>query len=784
MSNHEERLDRYIDALNAGQSNASPNNDTELAGLFDTARQWHALRESDVPVALAAGLAGQLRARATLVTPDRHPERSVAQSNGSLTPSRMPWTRSFDCAQDDPGETSSPPRHWFRQAIHFAGAALAFTVFGLVLVLVFQGMGDNGTDTAFGTGTPPFAQLAFAANSEHPDPNIPDSPEIYLVNADGSDLVALARGAFPSWSPDGSSITYSGPGESAGAVHVMSADGSNRRRLTASGRDELMPTWSPDGQRIAFLRASADEDRDAFSLWVVSADGTNEEMLVAEENEALFYPIAWSPDGSQIAFNRKVQGDLHHIEIVQVADGETRTLIESPSGPHVWLAWSPDGSRIASMSQSDDDPGVAQVNLIDVGTGEIAHLSSTSGSQAFPAWSPDGQLIAFTGENDGMQGIYLVTTDGVEEEPRLIHSQRDTGYSWPSWSPDSTQIAVVRNPRVLTGSGERRSMVQVAVVNLDGSNLKVVADNIPLVALGPPAWRPMPSSTPVDEEPLATPSETPEPTKHSIDNATVVPNDPTPAGPDLLTIAEGVQIARAFIGDPDADLEGTYDDGLHGLQEVWVTQHHPGIEQPSGRYSVSRVTGNVVEATMPMNTTLHAPENRVTEAEAQAIAEEFVRYRVPNFDSLTPEESNMSSVAPGVDGEDVLHQASWRQQDPDSGAWLPALISVEVDLETGLIYSFVLRVEDYGSLDEPTISEEQAIQIALNAAGDTGMSDLSLRDVQLRAILQEAKGTNDGQVLREMRLVWWVQLDNVWNGTPGFTNFQVDAMTGEVIDPF
>ncbi len=85
----------------------------------------------------------------------------------------------------------------------------------------------------------------------------------------------------------------------------------------------------------------------------------------------------------------------------------------------------------------------------------------------------------------------------------------------------------------------------------------------------------------------------------------------------------------------------------------------------------------------------------------------------------------------------------------------------------------------------PAVNEEQAIKAAHTFAEDLGMSELNVRDVQLRVSWLNTGFIGDGIVIqRELRLFWWVQLDNVWNGTPGLTNFRVDAMTGEVTDPF
>src|SRR5439155_366144 len=95
----------------------------------------------------------------------------------------------------------------------------------------------------------PVTQLAFSST-------VDGNPEIYVINADGSNPVRLtdaAAGNFrPAWSPDGTKIAFTSDRDGSAEIYVMNADGSNPVRLTNDAAYDAEPAWSPDGTKIAF----------------------------------------------------------------------------------------------------------------------------------------------------------------------------------------------------------------------------------------------------------------------------------------------------------------------------------------------------------------------------------------------------------------------------------------------------------------------------------------------------------------------------------------------------
>jgi hypothetical protein len=85
-----------------------------------------------------------------------------------------------------------------------------------------------------------------------------DTPTVWLIRPDGSDLRQVAAGEESAWTPDGASLVVRRAG---GLVVVAVATGAERAVPGTAGAAE--PAVSPDGRRVAFvLRAS-----DNLDLW-------------------------------------------------------------------------------------------------------------------------------------------------------------------------------------------------------------------------------------------------------------------------------------------------------------------------------------------------------------------------------------------------------------------------------------------------------------------------------------------------------------------------------------
>ena len=287
-------------------------------------------------------------------------------------------------------------------------------------------------------------QIAFVSQRD-------GNPEIYVMDADGSNQRRLTNNHgddwSPSWSPDGKRIVFFSDrdehphpkhGRSTFEIYVMDADGGNLQRLTENRVDDRDPSWSPDGKRIAFM-----SDRDGadlhFDIYVMDADGGNEQKLT--ENPNTDRQPSWSPDGKQIAFSSVREGHFSYEIYVMDADGENQRRLTENLKTDLFPSWSPDGKRIAFASDRKGDFENFEIYVMDADGGDQRRLTENREFDWQPSWSPDGERIAFMSERDGdgNSEIYVMDNDGNNPQNLTNHPDDDWDPAWLN-SPFSVSL--------------------------------------------------------------------------------------------------------------------------------------------------------------------------------------------------------------------------------------------------------------------------------------------------------------------------------------------------------
>jgi Tol biopolymer transport system component/imidazolonepropionase-like amidohydrolase len=217
-----------------------------------------------------------------------------------------------------------------------------------------------------------------------------------------------------------------------------------RRPLPPQGpqpvRGLMHPAVSPDGAQVAFAALG--------DLWVVSASGPAEAAPTRLTSDRFIETDpTWSPDGTRLAFSTDRDGTMD-LWVRDIRSGSERKLASRAMS----AAWSPDGSRVAFL-----DPE-AQLQIVDVASGQVRLAHERLNEPGRPSWSPDGRYVVMgalkpysTRFREGTNQVLRVAVDpGVPAASRdrwfdpaphkSIGMREDFG---PAWSPDGTQMAAI-----------------------------------------------------------------------------------------------------------------------------------------------------------------------------------------------------------------------------------------------------------------------------------------------------------------------------------------------------
>ena len=161
-------------------------------------------------------------------------------------------------------------------------------------------------------------------------------------------LTTLRSDDEPAWSPDGSHIAFVSDRTGHPEIYIMNADGSNVVRKTFSESYSQNPTWSPDGTRIAYSAPG----NGSSDIWVVSGATSGSPSLLYEAAGKVVQP-SWSPDGTKLALVSDWYAYDFVWDIFTInADGTNFTALTDDIFDHFdYLSprWSPGGTKIAVM---------------------------------------------------------------------------------------------------------------------------------------------------------------------------------------------------------------------------------------------------------------------------------------------------------------------------------------------------------------------------------------------------------------------------------------------------
>jgi Tol biopolymer transport system component len=235
------------------------------------------------------------------------------------------------------------------------------------------------------------------------------------------------------WTPDGRllyvSVTSDAPG-----IWIINADGTAKKRLTATAAYGWLPSVSPDGRYVYFGGGPG------HGLRRMESDGSNPQQLLGGE---VSFPQC-SPDGKWVVYFTVRGDDGPYLWRLSTAGGEPQQLTYKNAATRPVI--SPDGRWLACNYLIREPNAQLRIAILPFDGGEPNKLFDVFGSAMRELrWTPDGRAIAYLETRNGVSNIVAQPIDGGQPK-QLTSFQSDHVLSW-SWSRDGKQLACSRGPR-------------------------------------------------------------------------------------------------------------------------------------------------------------------------------------------------------------------------------------------------------------------------------------------------------------------------------------------------
>jgi Tol biopolymer transport system component len=390
----------------------------------------------------------------------------------------------------------------------------------------------DGTQIAFSSDRPPAGSPAGVASGSY------NVWVLTLATGQVTEITheaVLSNAYYPTWTPDGSHITYV---DTSHAIDSVAANGQGSVQTLYSNASMTLfsPTYSPDGKNLAYVGQGSTGSGGPTSvnggpLTQLFVNG----QAVSGSEDVLAFPAPWSSDDTLVyAANGKIwqrnvtTGAVTNVpfsarvgfarasypmksyNFSSTAKQKSRGLVSpalSPNGKQVafvalnqvWLmtigqkpkkvttdkffkadpTWSPDGKSLAYSTDSD---GSMAIFIRNMKTGQARKLTAPfTGPEVQLAWSPDGKQIAFMDTLDleaGAREMYVADV-ATGQFRKVWGTENSTGLNInadfetgrPTWGPDSNTIALAVLQQYSNRFREGVSKIQTVNATSGATNL-------------------------------------------------------------------------------------------------------------------------------------------------------------------------------------------------------------------------------------------------------------------------------------------------------------------------
>ncbi len=235
--------------------------------------------------------------------------------------------------------------------------------------------------------SPKGERAVFSARGDIFTAPIEKGPTRNLTNSSG------AHDKWPSWSPDGTKITFISDMDGEEEIYLVNQDGSGEPEQLTDGGSAMRysPRWSPDGKHIAF------SDKNG-KLFVLTVEG-KKLVEIAQDVSGRLGDYAWSPNGGHIALSLTDENELRSIHIWSAADGKVRRVTGELFNEYNPV-WDPEGNYLFYLSDREFAPQIGSFEwnyVVDRETGIFALALRKDVKHPFP---PESDEVSLKGEDE------------------------------------------------------------------------------------------------------------------------------------------------------------------------------------------------------------------------------------------------------------------------------------------------------------------------------------------------------------------------------------------------
>ena len=258
-----------------------------------------------------------------------------------------------------------------------------------------------------------------------------------------------------------------------GQIRSYQPDGRGERRISTESGYFTWPTWSPDGRSMVYSGVVENADGRPVTTLFLYESATGESRPLYESapgfagllaDGVVHYPL-WSPDGGRLAFIAATRERGLTLFMDDPSNDEAPEYVLD-RGP-LWMSWSSDSAKLAV--HRDEDHFVVRAEDVPV----VARTSFQSYAYRVPAWIPGtDEFNAVKGVSGSAFGLYSTPASGVGAERLLARVGANAAFLW---SADGSHLAVADDVRpILYGNTVMFVYRQLRV--LDSENFDVAAE--------------------------------------------------------------------------------------------------------------------------------------------------------------------------------------------------------------------------------------------------------------------------------------------------------------------